>query len=96
MNMVEEAGEENKTALDYSAGYIVVKKKNKKQAQKRVLEHYHLYTKKNLLNVSMCNLFFSQRITPDMGNIENLLRRESDLGGRVTFHTFCTFEFCSK
>jgi len=27
--MVEEAGEENKTALDYSAGYIVVKKKTK-------------------------------------------------------------------
>ena len=43
MNTVEEAGEENK-ALDYSAEYIVIKKK--KQAQKRVLEHYHLYTKK--------------------------------------------------
>ena len=32
MNTVEEAGEENKTALDYSAGYIVVNKtkQNKK------------------------------------------------------------------
>ena len=27
MNTVEEAGEENKTALDYSAEYIVIKKK---------------------------------------------------------------------
>ena len=51
--------------------------------------------KKDLLNVSMCSLFFAQRITSDMGKIGCLLR-ESDLGGRVTFYTFCTFEFCSK
>ena len=93
MNTVEEAGEENKTALDYSAEYIVIKKKNRHR--RGCWNTIICIPKKDLLNVSMCSLFFAQRITSDMGKIGCLLR-ESDLGGRVTFYTFCTFEFCSK
>ena len=60
MNMVEEAGEENKTALDYSAGYIVVKKKKKTGTEEGAGTLSFVYQKRSFKCVNVQPFLFTE------------------------------------